>query len=298
MNVEEQVNSFHRDGFVKLPDLISSQELKTLQADTQKIVDSPFESIEDEIDYFADLDPETGETIFHRVQYIFPKSSTSPNSLVCLLGHPEILTIVHALLGNHFLCEAEALVFKIPSNGRAVPVHADCDPADSRTSDAHLAFNVDVYLDDANTENGCLMVAPGSHKRRESPQQIAERGFNYPGLEPMPMKAGDVLIHNVRVVHGSHQNSSDQLRRTIYFEFQSIPWMVKEGIRPGYPVNPDWLEDRIRLLLYAIEERKKCSYTREETSFKCQVLDSFNVEPLRPHKTVNLRPKLGYNKFF
>jgi len=298
MNVEEQVNSFHRDGFVKLPDLISSQELKTLQADTQKIVDSPFESIEDEIDYFADLDPETGETIFHRVQYIFPKSSTSPNSLVCLLGHPEILTIVHALLGNHFLCEAEALVFKIPSNGRAVPVHADCDPADSRTSDAHLAFNVDVYLDDANTENGCLMVAPGSHKRRESPQQIAERGFNYPGLEPMPMKAGDVLIHNVRVVHGSHQNSSDQLRRTIYFEFQSIPWMVKEGIRPGYPVNPDWLEDRIRLLLYAIEERKKCSYTREETSFKCQVSDSFNVEPLRPHKTVNLRPKLGYNKFF
>ena len=298
MNVEEQVNSFHRDGFVKLPDLISSQELKTLQAVTQKIVDSPFEGIEDEIDYFADLDPETGETIFHRVQYIFPKSSTSPNSLVCLLGHPEILTIVHALLGNHFLCEAEALVFKIPSNGRAVPVHADCDPADSRTSDAHLAFNVDVYLDDANTENGCLMVAPGSHKRRESPQQIAERGFNYPGLEPMPMKAGDVLIHNVRVVHGSHQNSSDQLRRTIYFEFQSIPWMVKEGIRPGYPVNPDWLEDRIRLLLYAIEERKKCSYTREETSFKCQVSDSFNVEPLRPHKTVNLRLKLGYNKFF
>ena len=298
MNVEEQVNSFHRDGFIKLPDLIGPQELKTLQADTQKIVDSPFEGIEDEIDYFADLDPETGETIFHRVQYIFSKSSTSPNSLVCLLGHPEILTIVHALLGNHFLCEAEALVFKTPGNGRAVPVHADCDPADSRTSDPHLAFNVDVYLDEANTENGCLMVAPGSHQRRESPQQIGEQGFNYPGLEPMPMKAGDVLIHNVRVVHGSHQNNSDQLRRTIYFEFQSIPWMVKEGIRPGYPVNSAWLEDRIRLLLYAIEERKKCSYTTEETSFKCHVSDSFNLEPLRPHKTINLRPKLGYNKFF
>ena len=149
MNVEEQVNSFHRDGFIKLPDLIGPQELKTLQADTQKIVDSPFEGIEDEIDYFADLDPETGETIFHRVQYIFSKSSTSPNSLVCLLGHPEILTIVHALPGNHFLCEAEALVFKTPGNGRAVPGHADCDPADSRTSDPHLAFNVDVYLDEA-----------------------------------------------------------------------------------------------------------------------------------------------------
>ena len=114
MNIEKQVNSFHQDGFVKLPGLIDPQELKTLQADTQKIVDSSFEGIEDEIDYFADLDPETGQTIFHRDQYIFPKSSTSPNSLVCLLVHPEILTIVDALLGNQFLCEAEALVFKTP----------------------------------------------------------------------------------------------------------------------------------------------------------------------------------------
>ena len=144
MNIEKQVNSFHQHGFVKLPGLIAPQELTTLHADTQKIVDSPFEGIEDEIDYFADLDPETGQTIFHRVQYIFPKSSTSPNSLVCLLAHPEILTMVHALLGDHFLCEAEALVFKTPGNGRAVSVHADCDPADSRTSDDHLAFNVDI----------------------------------------------------------------------------------------------------------------------------------------------------------
>ena len=298
MNIEKQVNSFHQYGFVKLPGLIDTEELKTLQADTQKIVDSPFAGIEDEIDYFADLDPATDQTIFHRVQYIFPKSSTSPNSLVCLLAHPEILTVVDALLGNQFLCEAEALVFKTPGNGRSVPVHADCDPADSRTSDAHLTFNVDIYLDEANPENGCLMVAPGSHRRRESSQQIGQQGFNYPGLEPMPMKAGDVLIHNVRLVHGSHQNNSDQLRRTIYFEFQSIPWMIKEGIRPGYAVNSEWLEDRVRLLLYAIEERKKCSYSREETSFEYQVSDSFNLEPLRLDKTVNLRPRLGYNKFF
>ena len=114
----------------------------------------------------------------------------------------------------------------------------------------------------------------------------------------MPMKAGDVLIHNVRLVHGSYPNNSDQLRRTIYFEFQSIPWMIKEGIRPGYAINSEWLEDRVRLLLYAIEERKKCSYAREETSFEYQVSDSFNFDPLRLDKTVNLRPRLGYNKFF
>ena len=54
MNIEKQVNSFHQHGFVKLPGLIDPQELKTLQADTQKIVDSPFEGIEDEIEMLAD----------------------------------------------------------------------------------------------------------------------------------------------------------------------------------------------------------------------------------------------------
>ena len=62
MNVEEKVDSFHRDGFVKLANIIKTQELETIQADTQKIVDSPFHDVDDEIDYFADLDTETSET--------------------------------------------------------------------------------------------------------------------------------------------------------------------------------------------------------------------------------------------
>ena len=64
MNVEEKVDSFHRDGFVKLANIIKTQELETIQADTQKIVDSPFHDVDDEIDYFADFDTETSETIF------------------------------------------------------------------------------------------------------------------------------------------------------------------------------------------------------------------------------------------
>ena len=133
--LKESVNSIHQEGFVKLQNQINPTELKSLRADTQKKIDSPFEGIEDEIDYFADLDPVTGEKIFNRVQYIFSKSSISPNSFLCLLTHPRILTLVNALLGNQFICEAEALVFKTPRNGKAVEVHADYDPEDVRMSE-------------------------------------------------------------------------------------------------------------------------------------------------------------------
>ena len=46
----------------------------------------------------------------------------------------------------------------------------------------------------------------------------------------------------VRLVHGLHQNTSDQLRRTIYYEFQSQPWVIKADIKPSYPINSNWVE--------------------------------------------------------
>jgi len=298
MNVQEKARLFHRDGFVKLPGLISPEELRVLQEDTQRIVDGPYEDVDDEIDYFAGCDPETGETVFHRVQYIFPKSTKNPNAFLALLGHPRVLALVQALLGDQLLCDGEALVFKKQGNGKAVPVHADCNPGDPRMADEHLTFNVDFYLDDSTMENGCLLAAPGSHTRREPIEEIAKKGFDYPGLEPVPMKAGDVLFHNVRVVHGSHKSRSDKLRRTIYYEFQALPWIRKEGVRPDHPVTEEWTSDRIRLMLHAVEERKKCAYADDETPFEYHVPKGFRIDPPSQGSPINLRPKLGYSKYF
>ena len=93
-------------------------------------------------DYRTAPDPDTGEEVFNRVQFVFPLAATEPNALLALLGHPQMQVLAHALLGDDALCNAEELVFKLPGNGSEVPVHADCDPADRRTSNAHLGFNV------------------------------------------------------------------------------------------------------------------------------------------------------------
>jgi len=77
-----------------------------------------------------------------------------------LLAHPLVLQVVQRLLGDDFICEAEAFVFKVPGNGKEVPVHCDGDP--SQPDVMEMVFNVDYYLDDATPENGCLLAAPGS----------------------------------------------------------------------------------------------------------------------------------------
>jgi len=67
-----------------------------------------------------------------------------------------------------------------------------------------------------------LWAASGTHKLNLPYKEIAAQGFDFPGLVPVPAKAGDVLLHNVRTVHGSHASQGNALRRTIYYEFQDF----------------------------------------------------------------------------
>lgn len=294
LDLDQIVSDFERDGFVRLEGLIAPQELQALREDSQLIIEGGYHNKPNPSDYFYANDPETGEEVFHRVQFIFPKAQRH-NSFVALLGHPEILDIVQRLLGDDMVCSGEALVFKLPNNGREVAIHCDCNPADPGLSTDHLFFNIDIYLDDATSENGCLLVAPGSHKLKVSNPDLAQIGFNYPGLVEVPMRAGDVLLHNTRLVHGSHKSYAPTLRRTIYYEFHSMKWLVKDGIRPGFPVNQQWTQERLQLLKHAVELRQQQCYTQGETPFPYRLPVGYNVSDATP---VNYRPGLGYNKYY
>ena len=108
------------------------------------------------------------------------------------------------------------------------------------------------------------------------------------------MRAGDVLVHDIRLVHGSHRSRSERLRRTLYYEFQSLAWMRREGVRPGAETRIDgtWAKARIRLTRHAIETRKACPYAADETPFDYRVPAGFDVEPHSAENPVLLRTRL------
>ena len=108
------------------------------------------------------------------------------------------------------------------------------------------------------------------------------------------MRAGDVLVHDIRLVHGSYRSRGRHLRRTLYYEFQSLGWMQREGVRPGTDTRIDdtWTRARIRLTRHAIETRKACPYAAKETSFDYRVPPGFEVEPHSRENPVMLRTKL------
>ncbi len=113
------------------------------------------------------------------------------------------------------------------------------------------------YLVDTNRRNGCLRVVPGSHLKRHALHGVRRKAddgvnnasdldhaaFQYAeGEVDVPVKAGDVVIGDSRLMHSAHANQCNQRRTVLTIWY----W-------PGYDELP---EDVKRLIVNHITERE------------------------------------------
>ncbi len=117
----------------------------------------------------------------------------------------------------------------------------------------HRIFNIDVYLDASRAGEGALRVAPGSHLAPVDVCQLQEEyGWNAPGVIQVELNPGDVLVHDVMIVHGSEAVTGNRLRRTIYYEFRAAEQILREG-----PWDAEWVDRRLRLVPLGLREHAR-----------------------------------------
>jgi len=136
-----------------------------------------------------------------------------------------------------FICEADAVTLfteklhtKRAHTGGEIEVHQDYPywrPFGPRASRIMTAM---LLLDDATLANGCLEVAPGTHRGEVQATRSGLSGidslrmdpakFDERRLVPIEAPAGSVLFFNAFLVHRSGHNRSDQDRRAILFSYQ------------------------------------------------------------------------------
>ena len=80
---------------------------------------------------------------------------------------------------------------------------------------------------DAELEDGCFAVIPGTHKAN-FPRPWGAHPDENPDLVSVPANAGDAIIFTEALTHGSTVNASGRPRRTIYYCY-SISWMPDWG---------------------------------------------------------------------
>jgi hypothetical protein len=153
-----------------------------------------------------------------------------------LVRHPRILDAIEDVIGPNILCWGTSFFIKEPCNPGFVSWHQDStywglDPADVVTAW--------VALSDSTPANGAMRVIPGTHKldqvpHRDTfrPENLLSRGqeilveVDEREAKMLPLSAGEMSLHHVRLIHGSDPNPSDT--RRIGFAIRYIPTTVRQ----------------------------------------------------------------------
>jgi len=148
-------------------------------------------------------------------------------------------SIAEQLHGPGLVLDYDQLLAKRPGKSDAVfewhqdqaywPVFPD-----SRTATLWLA------VDDSTLENGCMRFVPGSQRGPLRPHRplAGDRGRSHTLLtdvdplrdevRPVPIRRGDVTVHDERVLHGSGGNRSTGWRRAYVVAFRAEATVAEE----------------------------------------------------------------------
>jgi hypothetical protein len=246
-----------RDGFCVFENIIEEPMLRQLRAITNALLDK-----KDEEHFKAWRSP--GSMI----------SLTEDPFFLDLIAHPKAMAALRSL-GWHSPTWATGYVISKPPFSPPLFWHQDWWGWDSPASyepPTPLAFAF-YYLVDTDRANGCLRAIPGSHlKRHPLHESVCNadievlRQFSDPSHPAfstvkdeveIPVKAGDLVLGDSRLLHSSHGNQTDQRRTVIvimYFpHFQGLPEPLQARIgNPHWPDSwPEAARDKVRTLVPA-----------------------------------------------
>lgn len=140
----------------------------------------------------------------------------------------KLLDVVECFTGPNIKGVHSMLINKPPDSGGLTsrhPLHQDLYYFPFRPADRIVAAW--TALEDATTENGCLVVIPGTHKSQLLPHTYPEwegganklyhgvKNYNPDDLIPLPMRRGQTVFFHPLLLHGSGSNQTKGFRRSI-----------------------------------------------------------------------------------
>ena len=139
-----------------------------------------------------------------------------------LATHPRILDAVEDVLGPDLLVWTVSIFPKYPRDPGYISWHQD---GTYWGLDSTRVVTAWVALTDSTLDNGCMRVMPGSHQRailphrdtyaadnRLSRGQEIEVEVDEQDAVDVVLRAGEMSLHHVNIIHGSNPNPSDGSR--------------------------------------------------------------------------------------
>ncbi len=223
MLTDKQIEAYRRDGYLVIPRLIEGEQLAELRALTDHIV-AEARGVAASDDLY-DLEPSHSASL-PRVRRLKPAIFKRYAFFQALTRDAKITSILAQLLGPNIRLYGGKLNMKSAGYGSPVEWHQDW-AFYPHTNDDLLATG--IYLDDCDSDNGPLMVLPGTHLGPTWDHHAAGRfcgamnpadcDLDFSKAVPLMGPAGSMTIHHARLVHGSALNRSNRQRRLLLHEY-------------------------------------------------------------------------------
>lgn len=180
-------------------------------------------------------------------------------------GHPQLLKVAEEINGGDFAPFNESLFIKEPGVGAAVSWHQDGSTHwDNPEFDGGIhGFNFMVQVYGSTAVNG-VWVLPGSHTQGkiDITKLVAQSGSErIEGTVPLVCDAGDVIICNRQLLHGSFANTGFEPRITVNFGFHrrsSVLNVEGSGTHSEVQIfDADLIAKRSEVIGYGIDARRQ-----------------------------------------
>lgn len=177
-------------------------------------------------------------------------------------GHPQLLAIAAAINGEDFAPFNEAIWIKHAHLGGSVAWHQDgfTHWASPDLDAGTHGFNFMAQLYGCTAANA-VWVVPGSHLHGKVDIGALVRAAGSDRLldaVPLICGAGDVVITNRQLVHGSFANTSPDPRVTVQMGFhrrRSVLGVVSRPQTERRVVDEDHIRERSKPIMYGIDAR-------------------------------------------
>ena len=225
---QQQVDSYRKDGYLVVPDLLSSSMMEALQEATAVMIAKAAKvgKSDSVFDFTSGPEPE-----LRRIKA--PERHQAAYAQVLVAN--EVLDCIEDLIGGDIRFWASKLNLKQPQGGQAVEWHQDWAFGPATNDDV---LTIGLALDDATVENGCLLVTPGSQvgpvldhwREGRFVGGVMERTFPVEEAVPLEVRAGGMTIHHVRTLHGSAPNHSAKQRRLLLYTYAAADAWPLSGV--------------------------------------------------------------------
>lgn len=161
-----------------------------------------------------------------------------------MIEDPRIVTPLCGVLGeDRIALWTDKINLKRPREGSGFRWHQDSPYWSHACSHCDRLPNVMITLDDADRDNGCFRLIPGSHRKgflpgiqdgsRLGPLFTDPKAFDVDSQWMAELPAGSLVVFSAHTVHGSEPNPSDRARRAIVLTYQppDHPMFKLEGTR-------------------------------------------------------------------